>query len=80
MNSITVEGFIVNIQRTGNKFVITVPDLPGVVGQVDKESQARSEIGRLIRAHLEELARQKPLIRRNRGNDQKPRRQRLNRP
>lgn len=60
MDDITVEGFTVRVTKAGNKFAMTVPSLPGVVGQVERKEQIRAEMGRLIRVHLEELARERP--------------------
>lgn len=57
MKEITVEGFKVMIERgeTGC-FVLSVPELPGCIGQVDKEEDAPAEMKKLIKAHLVELA------------------------
>ena len=57
----TVEGYTVVIELGDQgKFVITIPRLPGVIGQVKEEKDAVAEIRRLIGAHFEELASRRP--------------------
>jgi len=56
MRSVKVEGYDVLIERCeGDGFTLTVPSLPGVIGQVEKEEDAVGEIRRLIGTHLIEL-------------------------
>ena len=55
-----VEGYEVLVRKGKNSFVITVPELPGVVGQVEKAEDARKEIRKLILAHARALADKKP--------------------
>lgn len=80
MNDITVEGFVIKIHRVGSRIGIMVPELPGVVGQVDREDQIRPEIGRLIRAHLEELAKERPKRKAERKSDTQSGPRKLSRP
>ncbi len=57
---IHVEGFDALVSRgPSGAFVIVVPELPGVIGQVDDISEAKAEIRRLIGIHLRELAAKK---------------------
>ena len=54
---IHVEGFDALIARgESGSYIITVPELPGLVGQVDGPSEAKAEIRRLIGIHLKSLA------------------------
>jgi predicted RNase H-like HicB family nuclease len=81
MTDITVEGFAIKVERVEKGFAITVPELPGVIGQVEREDQVRAEIGKLIRAHLRTLATERPRIRGNVfRNGPKPEPRKLNRP
>ena len=65
MKEIIVEGFRVLIEKGEHSgFVLSVPELPGVVGQVEKEEEAPKEMQRLIRAHLVELTGKLPKPRR----------------
>jgi predicted RNase H-like HicB family nuclease len=56
---IIVEGFEVMIDKGEHAFVLTVPELPGVVGQVASIDDARDEIRKLIMAHVRSLANKK---------------------
>ncbi|MBN1169631.1 type II toxin-antitoxin system HicB family antitoxin [Candidatus Micrarchaeota archaeon] len=61
MKEIEVEGYRVLVERgEKGKFVITVPDLPGVIGQVEDEKDAYGEIRRLIGRYFVELSKKKP--------------------
>lgn len=61
MKEIKVENYRVLIEKgEGDHYVITVPDLPGVIGQVKDEKDAPAEIRRLIGVHFAELASRKP--------------------
>ncbi len=54
---IHVEGFEAVVAKgESGAYVIIVPGLPGVVGQVDDVSDAKAEIRRLIGAHLRAIA------------------------
>lgn len=62
MKEIYVEGFKVRMEKCGDgMLMLSFPELPGVVGQVEKEEDAKGEAGRLIGAHLRELALKRPL-------------------
>lgn len=56
MRKIIVEGFEVLIEKGRDCFVLSVPELPGVVGQVREISDARGEMRALILAHTRSLA------------------------
>ncbi|HSB46623.1 MAG TPA: type II toxin-antitoxin system HicB family antitoxin [Candidatus Bilamarchaeum sp.] len=60
MKSITVEGYEVEITRVDDKFVVSVPKLPGCIVQVDKESDARGEIRKMIGLYLQGVAGKSP--------------------
>ncbi len=61
---IMVEGFKVLIEKgQEGGVVLSVPELPGCVGQVEKREDAVPEMRKLIAAHLRELAEKKPKIR-----------------
>jgi len=49
---ITVEGFQVVVMDNGKGFSMSVPALPGIIGQVDKESEIVPEMTHLIRSYL----------------------------
>jgi predicted RNase H-like HicB family nuclease len=68
MKEITVEGFKVNVEsgREGG-FVLTIPALPGIVGQVAKEEEVAGEARRLIGAHLRQIASSRPHMHRKAG-------------
>jgi len=51
-----VEGYEVLVRKGRHSFVITVPELPGLVGQVERSEDARHEVRRLILAHARALA------------------------
>ncbi len=60
MKTIEVEGYEVTITRDEDKFVVSVPKLPGCTIQVDKEEDAGREIRRIIGLYLLELASKRP--------------------
>ena len=66
MKEIEVEGYKVVVERTeGGKFVITVPELPGIIGQVKEEKDAMPEIRRLMGKYFIELTKKKPTMKTN---------------
>jgi predicted RNase H-like HicB family nuclease len=61
MKEITVEGYKVRVDDGEDAhFVITVPALPGCIGQVKKGEDIHAEASRLIGEYLAELAKKKP--------------------
>ncbi len=58
-----VEGFKVIVEE-GEKggFTLSVPELPGCIGQVEKVEDAEKEMKKLIIAHLLELAKKMPRV------------------
>lgn len=60
MKEVKVENFTVLIEKGDGDYVISVRELPGVIGQVKDEKDAVPEIRRLIGAHLAEIARNRP--------------------
>jgi len=61
MKEFEVEGYKVLVERgEEGKFTITVPSLPGIIGQVDDEKDAHNEIRRLIGRYFVELTKKKP--------------------
>ena len=57
MERIKVEGYECLIEKGDeDHWVITIPSLPGVIGQVQKKEDAKAEIRRLIGVHFKELA------------------------
>lgn len=53
MKEIMVEGYKVLVKNAeGGRFVMTVPELPGIVGQADNEREIVPETRRLIGAYL----------------------------
>lgn len=60
MKEIKVEGYLVLVERgERGKFTVTVPDLPGIIGQVDDERDAGREIRRLIGRYFAELSKKR---------------------
>ncbi len=63
MKEIKVEGYKVRIDEgEDDHFVITVPALPGCLGQVKKGEDIHAEASRLIGEYLAELAKKKPMM------------------
>lgn len=59
VKKLVVEGYDIVVREGKEAYVITVPDLPGIIGQVTEIGQAKKEIRRLIGAHLRSLASKK---------------------
>jgi len=74
MKEITVEGYNVEIQRDAERgsFVVSVPELPGCVLQVDKEEEIRPRIRLAIGDYLRELASRRPVQKRPDRPDSDP--------
>ena len=69
MKEITVEGYRVKIDEgEDDHFVITVPALPGCIGQVKKDEDIYAEASRLIGEYLAELAKKKPRMKAPKGS------------
>ena len=66
---VTVLGFRVNVKRDGKQYVMTIPELPGCIGQTDSIDRVIPEMELLIKSHLKEIASRKPANReRAQGN------------
>ncbi len=63
MKEIIVEGFKVIIEEGElGGFVLSVPELPGCIGEVRREEDAEKEMKKLISSHLIELAKKMPRL------------------
>ena len=62
MKTIMIEGFRVQIEGGERCVVFTIPELPGIVGQVESEGDVRREARALIGAYLNEMVSSKPAI------------------
>jgi predicted RNase H-like HicB family nuclease len=56
MKTITVEGYEVEITKVDDKYVASVPKLPGCIVQVDNEGDARGEIRKMMGLYLQGVA------------------------
>ena len=55
MKRIMVEGYEVTIEMAGDKFLVSVPKLPGCSVQVDNEKDAEREIRRMMDIYVPAL-------------------------
>lgn len=65
MKKIEVEGYGVVVERAGDKYIASVPELPGCTVQIDRKEDAPRAISKMIGLYLLELASKKPRRRRN---------------
>ncbi|MFH0737699.1 MAG: hypothetical protein V1827_03360 [Candidatus Micrarchaeota archaeon] len=56
MKVLMVEGFHVHVESGDGCVSFTIPELPGIVGQVEKEGEVAREARELIGAYLKEIA------------------------
>jgi predicted RNase H-like HicB family nuclease len=60
-----VEGYEVDITRVEDKFMVSVPELPGCSVQVDDKKDAKNAIREMIGLYLTELASKRPKHKKN---------------
>lgn len=74
MKEITVEGYLVTIEKDpeSGTFTVCVPQLPGCIVQVNKEEEARPRIRRAMGEYLAEIASRKPMRKRSDRPDSDP--------
>ena len=71
MEKIKVEGYDVVVERAEDKFVASVPELPGCAVQIDSKEDAPRAISQMIGLYLRELASKRPRKKRGQDGDNK---------
>ncbi len=62
-----IEGYEVDITKVEDKFMVSVPELPGCSVQVDEKKDAKNAIREMIGLYLTELASKRPKHKNNNG-------------
>ncbi len=63
-----VEGYEVEVTKVEDKFMVSVPALPGCTVQVDERKDAKNAIREMIGLYLTELASKRPKHKNNKDN------------